>query len=242
MTTAPDLISDALARRIPQKVHDESPSTLPAAWRVFFRYASPRVMATLMVLSVSAKLYVGGWSWWDLAVVGAIVAFWPVQEWLIHVFILHFKPTTILGRKFYPLVSQKHRAHHADPWRLELVFIPTHILPFAGPLVFALYWLVLPTTSLALTGLAAYFVLSFHYEWVHYIVHTRYKPRSRIYQRLWKNHRLHHFMNEHYWYGVTMLSGDTLLRTGPAKDAVEPSNTCRTLGQMDDLGASTKSA
>ena len=89
---------------------------------------------------------------------------------------------------------------------------------------------------MALTALATYFVLSFHYEWVHYMVHTRYKPKSKIYNRLWKNHRLHHFMNENYWYGVSMLSGDKLLRTGPARDEVEPSPTCRTLGQSNELG------
>jgi sterol desaturase/sphingolipid hydroxylase (fatty acid hydroxylase superfamily) len=90
---------------------------------------------------------------------------------------------------------------------------------------------------LALTALAAFFVLAFHYEWVHYFVHTRYKPRSRYYQRLWKNHRLHHFMNENYWYGVSMLSGDRLLGTQPQQHEVQPSPTCRTLGQMEDLGA-----
>jgi hypothetical protein len=231
-----EVIPDVVARRLPKRVHDENPATLADAWRVFFKYPSPRVMTALMILSVGAKVFVGGWSTWDLAVVAAVAAFWPVQEWLIHVFILHLKPFTILGRRFHPLTSQKHRAHHQDPWRLELVFIPTHILPFAGPLVFAFYFLVLPTLPLALTGLAAFFLLSFHYEWVHYFVHTRYKPRSAYYLRLWKNHRLHHFMNENYWYGVTMLSGDKLLRTGPARDAVEPSTTCRTLGQMDDLG------
>ena len=33
---------------------------------------------------------------------------------------------------------------------------------------------------------------------------------------LWRNHRLHHCKNEHYWFGVTMLSGDRLLGTAPA--------------------------
>ncbi|MDX2168661.1 MAG: fatty acid hydroxylase family protein, partial [Deltaproteobacteria bacterium] len=50
------------------------------------------------------------------------------------------------------------------------------------------------------------------------------------YQRLWRNHRLHHFKNEHYWFGVTMLSGDRLLRTAPAVKDVETSPTARNLG------------
>jgi len=228
MTT--EIISDELARRIPKRVHQDTPSTLPDAWRTFFQYTSPRVMTALMVISLTAKIVVGGWTVWDLAVAAAIIGFWPVQEWLIHVFILHFKPKKILGRTIDPVVAQKHRLHHRDPWRLELVFIPTHILPLAGPAVFALYWLIFPTLPMVLTGLATNFLFSLHYEWVHYLVHTRYTPKSKIYHRLWKNHRLHHFMNENYWYGVSMLSGDKLLRTAPAREAVEPSDTVRTLG------------
>jgi sterol desaturase/sphingolipid hydroxylase (fatty acid hydroxylase superfamily) len=47
---------------------------------------------------------------------------------------------------------------------------------------------------------------------------------------MWRAHRLHHFRNEHYWFGVTMHLGDRVLRTYPAKDAVPPSATARTLG------------
>ena len=65
---------------------------------------------------------------------------------------------------------------------------------------------------------------------MHYLVHTRYTPRSARYQRLWRNHRLHHFKNEHYWFGVTMLSADRLLRTAPDPESVERSETARTLG------------
>ena len=72
------------------------------------------------------------------------------------------------------------------------------------------------------------------------MVHTRYRPRSWLYDRMWRNHRLHHFMNEHYWYGVTMLSGDRLLSTGPDRKSVEPSLTCRTLGRIEDLGDAPK--
>ena len=170
-------ITEDLARRIPKRVHADMPSTLPDAWRTFFRYNSPRIMLGLALISVVAKIAVGGWTRWDLAVAAVVIGFWPVMEWLIHVFILHFKPITILGRKIDPLTAQKHRAHHRDPWRLELVFIPTHILPYAGPLALGFYWLVLPTVPLALTALATYFVFSFHYEWV-CLLYTSPSPRD----------------------------------------------------------------
>jgi len=50
------------------------------------------------------------------------------------------------------------------------------------------------------------------------------------YQGLIRNHRLHHFKNEHYWYGVSMLAADRPLRTAPDPESVERSETARTLG------------
>ena len=63
-----------------------------------------------------------------------------------------------------------------------------------------------------------------HYEWVHLLVHTRYRPRSRYYRRLARNHRLHHFRDERSWLGVTSNLGDRLLRTYPARN---PSRSAR---------------
>lgn len=235
--TAPILSSSVeVERLLPAKAHGESPATLAEAWRVFFKYWSPRVMAAYAAIALAIRFAAGGWTWWDLAVVAAVILWWPLQEWLIHVFILHWKPVKVGKFTIDPLVSQKHRLHHRDPWRLETVFIPIHIHPFAPFIQGAFWFLAMPTTPLALTGIATYFVFALHYEWVHYLVHTRYRPKSFIYDRLWRNHRLHHFMNEHYWYGVTMLSGDKILGTAPDRKAVEPSPTCRTLGRMDDLG------
>jgi hypothetical protein len=65
---------------------------------------------------------------------------------------------------------------------------------------------------------------------VHFLVHTRWRPRWRPYQVLWRNHRLHHYKNEHFWFGVTRLAADRWLGTQPARDAVATSPTCRTLG------------
>ena len=39
-----NLITDDLARLIPKRLHVENPSTLPEAWRTFFRYSSPRIV------------------------------------------------------------------------------------------------------------------------------------------------------------------------------------------------------
>ena len=61
-------------------------------------------------------------------------------------------------------------------------------------------------------------------------MHTRVQPRSAYYQRLRTSHRRHHFKNEHYWFGVTMLAADHLLRTAPPLASVPTSATARDLG------------
>ena len=213
----------------------ELPRTLGDAVRVFYRHASPRILTAIVAVALAARLWLGDLGWIDLAPLAVLVAFWPIQEWLIHVFILHYRPVRFAGRTWDFRVPRKHRAHHADPWRLDLLFIPTHVFLYGLPL-HALFWLgVMPTPGLALSGLAAYFVLALHYEWVHYLAHVHYTPALGYYQERVKNHRRHHFKNERYWYGVTMTAGDRLLRTRPPVDAVQISPTARSL-----LGAPAK--
>jgi sterol desaturase/sphingolipid hydroxylase (fatty acid hydroxylase superfamily) len=73
-------------------------------------------------------------------------------------------------------------------------------------------------------------VMLFVYEWTHFLIHSTYRPHTALYRGVWRAHRLHHFRNERYWFGVTTHLGDRVLQTYPAKDAVPLSTTARTLG------------
>ena len=205
------------------------PDRLFPALGVFYRHASPRMLTALVAAAVGLRVALGNWSLWDLAVALALLVFWPLEEWLIHVFILHYQPVTIFGRKLDFKVPKLHRAHHQDPWRLDLVFIPIHVFAYTPLTIGAVVLLGLPQPQLVATGLAAYYALSLHYEWVHFMIHTHYRPRLGYYQRLARNHLLHHFRNEHYWYGVTMLQADGWLRTAPDPEQVPKSPTAMTL-------------
>jgi hypothetical protein len=207
----------------------DSPRTLAEALPVFLRHGSPRIVLAATGLAVIARLAVGTWSLGDLVAVAALAVYWPLQEWLIHVFILHSQPRQLFGRRLDFRVPRKHREHHGRPWDIPILFIPVHSLLYTIPLLVGLWLLLAPTRAIALTGITVHLVLTLHYEWVHFLVHTRVQPRSARYQRLWRNHRLHHFKNEHYWFGVTMLSGDRLLRTAPAVQDVPTSPTARSL-------------
>lgn len=225
----PDASSGRYTRGAGTLAAADSPDTLAKALPIFLAHGSPRILIAALALAVAYRLSLGGWSWWDLAPVAGLLLFWPIQEWLIHVNILHFRPFRLFGREWDFRVPRKHREHHRDPWNYDILFIPMHSFLYSIPLLIGLWVVITPTPALAWTGIATHFLLALHYEWIHYLVHTRVRPKTRFYQHLWDNHRLHHFKNERYWFGVTRTEGDWLLGTAPNARAVETSATCRNL-------------
>jgi hypothetical protein len=210
-----------------------TPRTLREALPVLLRHGSPRLLLAALAAAVAARIALGGFTAWDLAPAAALLALWPLQEWAIHVYILHWRPRRLAGRLLDFRVPRLHRAHHRDPWNPALVFIPFHSFLYSLPLVAALWWAVTPDLRLAATGVACHLALALHYETIHYLIHTRVVPRTRYYRGLWRSHRLHHFRNEHFWFGVTRVGADRWLGTDPEPGAVPSSPTARTLGVAD---------
>ena len=203
--------------------------TLGREARVLFGFGGPRLLVVTLMVTGVARVALGRWSWADLVVAAAILAFEPFTEWLIHVLLLHFKPRRIGRLTIDPLIARKHRAHHADPRDRALVLVPFTVLVIGVALdVPAL--LLVDDTRLLLTGLTTGYAMLLTYEWTHHLIHSTYKPTSRYFRSIWRSHRLHHFRNERYWFGVTINVADHVLRTFPARDAVPLSPTARTLG------------
>jgi sterol desaturase/sphingolipid hydroxylase (fatty acid hydroxylase superfamily) len=75
---------------------------------------------------------------------------------------------------------------------------------------------------------AAYAILG-AYEWCHFLIHSPYVPRGRYYSAIRRSHRLHHYKNERYWFGVTSNVGDRVIGTYPDPRAVKRSTTARDL-------------
>jgi len=96
--------------------------------------------------------------------------------------------------------------------------------------------LLFPTVRLGVTGCVVSFAMLLTYEWAHHLIHSAYRPKGRYYRYISRAHRLHHFRNEHYWYGVTIHLGDHVLRTFPAKDDGPVSATAFTLGIEQPAG------
>jgi sterol desaturase/sphingolipid hydroxylase (fatty acid hydroxylase superfamily) len=133
-----------------------------------------------------------------------VVVWWPVQEWLAHELILH-----------------------APPRKVVLILLAVAVSP--------LVWLGIARgrPKVAATGLAATAAMTLVYEWSHFLTHTSHRPRRQWYRTLQRRHRLHHFKDEHNWYGFTMPFVDDLLGTAPDPAGLPTSPTVRTLGVED---------
>jgi sterol desaturase/sphingolipid hydroxylase (fatty acid hydroxylase superfamily) len=203
-------------------------TSLADAAREFGRHPTPWLLAAAAVGTVGWRVSLGGWGLADLAVVGAYLAVFPLIEWVLHTSLLHWRPRALGPFTLDPLVARKHREHHADPEDLELIFIPLPALLTAGAFIGLLAWVAPPPYGATFAAVAV--VLGLVYEWVHYLVHTDYRPRSAPYRAIWRHHRLHHYKNEHYWFTVTTTStADRLLGTQPAPNEVPTSPTARDL-------------
>ena len=204
--------------------------SLREAFARFMRFRSPRLLVPAALAALATRLGLRGWRRRDVGIATAILAVEPFTEWIIHVGLLHFRPRDVAGRRIDPLVARKHREHHADPKDAELIFIPMEVLRLSIPASLVGWFLGERNVRTAMTGVATSLAMLTAYEWTHYLIHSEYRPRHRPYRGIWRAHRLHHFRNEHYWFGVTMHGADRVLRTFPERDAVPVSPTARTLG------------
>ena len=71
--------------------------TLGEAFAEFVRHPSPWMIASVLVGALAARIWVGDWALSDLIAPLVYLALFPVMEWVIHVFVLHWRPRQ-LGR------------------------------------------------------------------------------------------------------------------------------------------------
>jgi sterol desaturase/sphingolipid hydroxylase (fatty acid hydroxylase superfamily) len=196
----------------------------------FWRHPSPWMIGVLLVGAAVTRGIVGDWRMSDVWTPLVMLALFPFVEWLIHVCVLHWRPRRVGRLTIDPLLSRKHRAHHVDPRDVPLVFIPWPVHLWLVPSVVAVGLLAFPRVGLGLTYIVVVGLLGLGYEWTHYLIHSDYRPRSRLYRAVWRNHRLHHYKNEHYWFTVTSAgTADRVLGTYPNTKDVETSPTVRDL-------------
>lgn len=211
--------------------------------RAFFAEGSPRVLVAAVVVALVLRGLVGAWSWVDALIVGlTVLAIGPI-EWLVHLHLLHASDDAWTTRALG--TGRGHRKHHLDPPDIEWLLLHTQdafvytsaIAVLSAVWVFVLTFLLqifVPGVGVLgpiLTAIVCAFLALAHYEWTHLLEHSRYRPRTPYYRRLVRNHRLHHYRNEHYWLGVTSNLGDRAMGTYVDKTAVPLSRSARSLSE-----------
>jgi hypothetical protein len=209
--------------------------TLRDAQREFWKHPSPWVLGATLAVALTARIAVGGWQITDALVPPAMLVLFPFLEWVIHVFVLHWRPKRVGRLTIDPLLARDHRRHHINPRDVPVIFIPWKSMFVVVPFTVAIALLAFPRLGLGLTFLAFIAMLGLCYEWTHYMIHSDYKPKTPVYRAIWRNHRQHHFKNEHFWFTVTSSgTADWVLGTYPDAAAVETSPTAKNLHAIGD--------
>lgn len=204
------------------------PCSLWQAARLFCSLFWERMMLLGVTVACGLRLYLGQWRLLDLLVLGLALLAFPIVEYVLHRVLLHNWPASWPE----PLSVLVHKVHHRDPWHMERAQNPgIAMIGYAVGLPIVWFpWLPLPQ---GMTGVAASWLVLFLYEAVHLLIHTSYKPRSLWFRRLWRNHRLHHFKSEHYWFSVAAYGVDQALWTDPPPQHIATSPTCLSLDERE---------
>lgn len=183
-----------------------APRTLLGAARDFFRYGSPRLLGAQLAVALLARPFLGRLGIGDAVVVGAVAAYWPIQEWMMHKYLLHSK------REFFWV--RAHQRHHEDTFDQRLTLLPTPLIAMLVPIHVGLWWTLAPSRAIAVTGIAALGGAALLYEWIHFLTHTAYRPKSAWFREVRTRHMWHHQRDAERWFGFVVPKLDDWLGTG----------------------------
>jgi sterol desaturase/sphingolipid hydroxylase (fatty acid hydroxylase superfamily) len=167
------------------------------------------------------------WAWRDAAVPEAAkpalialgVLVWTLIEYLMHRFLLHYRPQAPARLE---IVKMLHLGHHRNPRDEAKITVPVFAsLPIAGGLlgVFRLMAGDWQAAALLLAGTIAGYL---YYELVHFRIHCS-THRGRWLRQPRANHFFHHFKDQTRCFGVTTPLWDLVLGTG--RGEVKPEDT-----------------
>ena len=190
----------------------------------FLRHGSVAALLAAVVAEALAFLFGRIEPNFALILLGALLFY--LSEYGMHRFAFHAPPVPWpwLRRMQHRL----HYDHHVEPSRLDLLFLP---------LWFLVPNLVITTGVLALifgaeasaSALFGIMLAILHYEWVHYVAHIPYQPKTRFGRWLKQYHLRHHFISEKHWFGVSNPTLDHVFGTFSAPGDVEKTGTTRKL-------------
>lgn len=191
---------------------------------VFLRHGG--VAALLAAVLVEGLAFLSGRiePGFAMILLGALLFY--LSEYGLHRFAFHAPPLP-----WPPVRKLQHRLHydhHVEPNRLDLLFLPLWFLVPNLAIATALVALAFGAEP-SLSALFGMMLAILHYEWVHYVAHIPYQPRTRFGRWLKQYHLRHHFISEKHWFGVSNPSLDGVFGTFRGPEATEKSSTVRRL-------------
>lgn len=135
------------------------------------------------------------------------VLIYAVAEYIVHRYLLHEFP------KLMPAMYEGHMKHHEHPSEFEHLFSPLRYDVAVYVIYTALLWVIFRDVSLVAAAVAGTSVYQLYYQWMHYAAHRPIKPLTPFGKWMKKKHLLHHFKDEHSWYGVSHPTMDYLMGT-----------------------------
>ena len=191
---------------------------------VFLRHGG--VAALLGGVLIEGLAFLSGRIGPNLAMIllGALLFY--LSEYGMHRFAFHAPPLPwpVLRK----LQHRLHYDHHVEPNRLDLLFLPLWFLVPNLAAATALVALVFGAEP-SLSALFGMMLAILHYEWVHFVAHIPYQPRTRFGRWLKQYHLRHHFISEKHWFGVSNPTLDGVFGTFHGPDATAKSSTVRKL-------------
>jgi 4-hydroxysphinganine ceramide fatty acyl 2-hydroxylase len=196
----------------------------PGMLLVFLRHGGVATLVVGVVVEIAAWLFGVVALQPALILIGALLFY--LTEYGMHRFAFHAPPLSWPPAR--KLQHRLHYDHHVEPGRLDLLFLPAWFLVPNLAVVTALFALLFGTQP-AFSALLGMMLAILHYEWVHYIAHIPYQPRTRLGRWIKQYHLRHHFISEKHWFGVSNPSLDTVFGTFRGPTAAEKSATTRHL-------------
>ena len=198
--------------------------------KIYFTRPTHWFYMTLWAIGISYTLITGAWlEYWYLSLL--ILGLSPFIEYYTHKYFLHLPMPTDREKHlwFSTFMDHIHYNHHLNPKDVKFIFAQFW-LTFPIALLECLLVLVitrsLEITAVFMTCIIFYYLL---YEWTHFLAHTHYSPKNAYSRYMKKYHLLHHYKNEHYWYGITTPFADVIFGKSRRPVTVTHSATAKTL-------------
>ena len=189
------------------------PRTLLASARAFFTFGSPRLLGAQLAVALLVRPFLGRPGVVDVAILAAVVVYWPLQEWFLHRYVLHAKPLRLGSRLIENGAARAHRRHHENPLDQGATLLGTGMIAVLVPVHVVAWSLVVPRAA-ACTGVACLGGAALLYEWIHFLTHTAYRPHSAWFREVKRRHMAHHQRDPQRWFGFVVPRLDDWLGTG----------------------------